>query len=77
MHCRALYALVISCAGFAYSQIGARIEERQKDHSKVLLEFSAQKPEERTNMKDPQDNFFCCQEHQDQGHACGSVEQDD
>ena len=57
--------------------IGARIKERQKDHSKVLLESSVQKAEETVKKKDPQDNFLCCQAHQTRGDACGSVEQDD
>ena len=57
--------------------IGARTKEREKDHSKVLLEFSAQKPEETMKKKDPQDKFPCCQVHQHQEHACGTVEQDD
>ena len=40
--------------------------EKKKDHSKVLLESSAQKTEETVKKKDPQD-ILCYQAHQDQG----------
>ena len=35
----------------------------------MLLESSVQKAEETVKKKDPQDNFLCCQAHQNQG-AC-------
>ena len=57
--------------------IDARTKERQKVLSKVLLEFYAQKQEETTNKKAPQDNFPFCQELRDQVDVCGSVEQED